>query len=254
MNRRRFLQRTSILSGGLALALPEITREQDLTSRSWQTFEITTHIEILKPAGVTRVWAPVSLLQETPFQKTTSNTLHYEAGTASIVKRARGLNLIAAEFPPGAKPALTLTTQVETRNWVVDFSVPGNPRRALLQVGNGLRVFVQVFFDRRIAGHFSFLVTPPVFSLIWPAHIICETTFRMKPFRSMRVSLKSALDSYRCRTSSCRFQGCSNPKMRTLGGSQSMQRPTKFSESLPLRSTVRDRSFLNIIARREGLY
>ncbi|MGA8026284.1 MAG: transglutaminase domain-containing protein [Bryobacteraceae bacterium] len=130
MNRRRFLQRTSILSGGLALALPEITKEQDLASRGWQTFEVTTHIEILKPAGVTRVWAPVSLLQETSFQRTITNTLHCEAGTASIVKSARGLNLIAAEFPPGAKPTLTLTTQVETRNWVVDFSVPGNPRRA----------------------------------------------------------------------------------------------------------------------------
>ena len=76
------------------------------------------------------MWAPVALLQETPFQRTITNTLHCEAGTASIVKSARGLNLIAAEFPPGAKPALTLTTQVETRNWAVDFSEPGNPRRA----------------------------------------------------------------------------------------------------------------------------
>ena len=126
MNRRRFLQRTSILSGGLALALPEITREQELTSRSWQTFEIITHIEILKPAGITRVWAPVALLQRTPFQRTIANTLRCETGTASIVKSTPGLNLIAAEFPPGAKPALTLTTRVETRNWAVDFSMPGN--------------------------------------------------------------------------------------------------------------------------------
>jgi transglutaminase-like putative cysteine protease len=130
MNRRRFLQRTSILSGGLVLALPEIAREQELTSRGWRKFEVTTHIEILKPAGVTRVWAPVALLQERPFQRTITNTLHCEAGTASTVKRARGLNLIAAEFPPGVKPALTLTTQVETRNWAVGFSVPGNPKRA----------------------------------------------------------------------------------------------------------------------------
>jgi hypothetical protein len=130
MNRRRFLQRTSILSGGLALALPEIAREQELTLRSWRTFEVTTHIEILKPAGITRVWAPVALLQGTPFQRTITNTFHCEDGTASIVKSAKGLNLIAAEFPPAAKPALMLTTRVETRNWAVDFSKPGNPRRA----------------------------------------------------------------------------------------------------------------------------
>ena len=130
MNRRRFLQRTSILSGGLALALPEITSEQELTSSSWRSFEVTTRIEILKPAGVTRVWAPVALLQETPFQKTIANSLHCHAATARIVESARGLNLIAAEFAPGVKPGLTLTTQVETRNWAVDFSTPGKPKRA----------------------------------------------------------------------------------------------------------------------------
>ena len=131
MNRRRFLQKTSILSGGLAaLALPGITEEQELSSQRWRTFEVTTNIEILKPVGVTRVWAPVALQGNTPFQKTITNTLHCEAGAARMVKGARGLNVMAAEFPPGAKPAVTLTTQVRTRNWAVDFSTPGHPTKA----------------------------------------------------------------------------------------------------------------------------
>jgi hypothetical protein len=127
MNRRRFLQRTRLLSGGLALALPGTARERDSNPRSWRTFEVTTEIEMLKPSGVTRVWVPVTLPHETPFQRTLTSTLHCRTGTASIVKSARGLHLISAEFQPGAKPALTFTTRVKTRNWAVDFIKPGNP-------------------------------------------------------------------------------------------------------------------------------
>jgi hypothetical protein len=45
MNRRRFLQTSTILSSGLALAFPEITREGELTRQEWRTFEVTSHIE-----------------------------------------------------------------------------------------------------------------------------------------------------------------------------------------------------------------
>jgi len=130
MNRRHFLQSTSILSGALAVALPKVTRAQQPTPGSWRTFEITTHIEILKPEGVTHVWAPVALLQETPFQRTIANTLHCETGTASIANSGPGLNLLSSEFPSGAKPAVTVITQVKTRNWAVDFSAPAKLARA----------------------------------------------------------------------------------------------------------------------------
>lgn len=128
MNRRCFLQRAGILTSGLALAGPGITREQE--PPQWRKFDITTQIEILKPSGITRVWAPVALPQNTPFQRTISNTLHHEAGTARIVESGRGLKIVAAEFPPGSKAALTLTTLVETRNWTIDFSAPGKPGKA----------------------------------------------------------------------------------------------------------------------------
>jgi transglutaminase-like putative cysteine protease len=68
-------------------------------------------------------------LRDTPFQRTIANTLHCDSGTASIMKSAGGPNLVAAKFSPGAKPFLTLTTQVKTRNWAVDFAMPGNPQK-----------------------------------------------------------------------------------------------------------------------------
>jgi transglutaminase-like putative cysteine protease len=127
MNRRHFLQTASILSAGFAGSAPQMGKGQEITSHKWRTFQITTQIEILKPAGITRVWAPVALVQDTPFQRAIANSVECQAGIANIVKRAGELQLIAAEFPPGAKPALTVTTQVATRNWAVDFSVPRNP-------------------------------------------------------------------------------------------------------------------------------
>ena len=112
------------------MTVPGIAGAQEIRKPKWRAFQVTTHIVVLKPAGVTRVWAPVALVQRVPFQKSVRNTLLCEAGTASIVKSAAGLDLIAAEFPPGEKPVLTLTSEVQTRDWVVDLSAPGKPRKA----------------------------------------------------------------------------------------------------------------------------
>ncbi len=130
MNRRRFLKKTSILSSGLAFALPATTKEPEPQRTAWRTFEVTTHIEILRPTGITRVWAPVALPNKTPFQRTLSSRIDCETGAARIDNSAGGSNLIVGEFPLGAKPALMLTTLVETKNWSVDFSAPRNQRTA----------------------------------------------------------------------------------------------------------------------------
>jgi transglutaminase-like putative cysteine protease len=85
-------------------------------------------IDVLKPAGVTRIWAPAALARETPFQQTITSTFHCPSGAARKVTTApTGLQLIAAEFPAGATPALTLASTVRTRNWAVDLSSPNKP-------------------------------------------------------------------------------------------------------------------------------
>ena len=63
MNRRKFLQ-----SGAAAAALaslPRISFAQQLPFEprpgAWRTFEITTRVEVLKPAGATRAWVPRAL-------------------------------------------------------------------------------------------------------------------------------------------------------------------------------------------------
>ena len=63
MDRRAFLQ-SGTAAAALA-SLPRISFAQQLPfdprPGAWRTYEITTRVEVLKPAGVTRVWVPVSL-------------------------------------------------------------------------------------------------------------------------------------------------------------------------------------------------
>jgi transglutaminase-like putative cysteine protease len=131
MNRRDFLRSTGIASA--SLAFPNVGRlfaESEATGR-WRTFEVTTRIEVLKPSGPTRVWVPAALISKAPFQKTLSNRFSAEGGTARIVEtQADGLAIIAASFPAGVRPALTVMSRIATRNYAVDLSTSGPPAKA----------------------------------------------------------------------------------------------------------------------------
>ncbi len=122
-SRRDFLRGAAVFSG--AFVSRRLTAEP-----AWRTFEVTTRIEVLHPAGVTRVWAPAALLSQTPFQRTLANTYRGADGSAKMVEsKADGLGIVTAEFPAGAKATLTVTSRVATRNWGVNLSEPGKRQR-----------------------------------------------------------------------------------------------------------------------------
>ncbi|MBZ5510735.1 MAG: transglutaminase-like domain-containing protein [Acidobacteriia bacterium] len=134
MKRRDFLRSTGIVCA--SLALPKAGRlfaelAPSSTSESWRTFEVTTRVEVLKPSGATRVWLPAALIRNTPFQKTFSNQFSAEGGAAKMVEsKAEALGIVAATFPAGVKPVLTLTSRIALRNYAVDLSAPGHPPKA----------------------------------------------------------------------------------------------------------------------------
>ena len=104
---------------------------QDAAPGNWNTFEVTTRVEILKSSEATRVWLPAALVSETPFQKTLWNKFSADGGTARMVEaQAEGLGIITAEFPAGVKPVLTLTSRVATKDYAVDLSAPGQESKA----------------------------------------------------------------------------------------------------------------------------
>ncbi len=127
MNRRDILRAV-----GATLAFPNSERLYAAAEKSarWRTFEVTTHIEVLKPSGPTRMWLPAALDTRTPYQRTLANTFKCEGGSAKMIERkADALRIIAAEFPSGVRPVLTLTSRVATRDWAVDLSEPPNRRK-----------------------------------------------------------------------------------------------------------------------------
>jgi transglutaminase-like putative cysteine protease len=126
VNRRDFL--CSIGAVSAVSRTPKCLVTEAATLGEWRTFEVTTQVEILKYAGVSRVWLPTALLSETPFQRTLSNRFSAHGGRAEIVQNnADALGIVAAEFPAGVKPILTLTSRVATKNYIVDLSVPREP-------------------------------------------------------------------------------------------------------------------------------
>jgi len=128
MNRRDFMQAAGSAAAGLAFSNPQRMLAGDTR---WRTFEVTTEVEVLKPSGTTRVWLPDALTGNTPFQRTLANTADCKSGDAkTVVNKNNALGIVTAEFPPGVKPVLTLTSRVATRDWAVDFSSPTKERIA----------------------------------------------------------------------------------------------------------------------------
>jgi len=133
MNRREFLIQTSGAAASFSLAGMKQAFALDTVPTGWRTFEVTTRVEVLKPSGITRVWLPAALLGATPFQKTLANDFHSEEGAIKLVEnQADALGIVVAEFPAGARPAVTLTNRIATRNYQVDLSKTGERRRRKL--------------------------------------------------------------------------------------------------------------------------
>jgi transglutaminase-like putative cysteine protease len=89
----------------------------------WRTFEITTRVEVAKPAGVTRLWLPLPAVT-TDFQAPLDN--HWTGNARRIGERAAGAGaarMLYAEFAEGEQaPKLELTSKVRTRDRALDWS------------------------------------------------------------------------------------------------------------------------------------
>src|SRR6185312_5210911 len=125
------MQRREFLAAGAALTvLPRLSFAQhslfDPQPRGWRHFEITTHVEVLKPSGPTRVWVPVPSV-ESDYQMLGGNTWQSN-GAAKLARDGKyGAAMIAAEWSPAEKaPELEVVSTFSTRNRKVDFSRP-NP-------------------------------------------------------------------------------------------------------------------------------
>ena len=129
MNRRDFIKATTLLPATAAAisAFPHFSVSAFAApSDKWRVFEVTTKVEVLKPAGVTRVWLPLPLVNDTDYQKNLGNTWSAEGGTAAVSADAKyGAELLYVEWSnPTKNPAVQLTSRFSTRDRAVDLSKP----------------------------------------------------------------------------------------------------------------------------------
>src|SRR5579862_5672312 len=127
MKRRDFLRSAGVVSAALAFPTAGRLFADDAApaiNNDWRTFEVITRVEVLNPSGETRVWLPAALSTNTPYQRTLSNKFEAEGGKAHLVRASKddALGIVAATFPAGTKPVLTLTSQVQTKNIAVPLS------------------------------------------------------------------------------------------------------------------------------------
>ncbi len=129
------------MSVSLAFAKAERLFSQVTTTDGWRTFQITTRVEVLKSSGTTRVWVPAALISETPIQKTLTNTFNCESGTAKMVEsKSDALGIIAAEFPAGVRPILTVTSRIATKDCAIDLTARGTaPKESRAELEHFLR-------------------------------------------------------------------------------------------------------------------
>jgi transglutaminase-like putative cysteine protease len=120
MNRRAFVRTGAIAAAGIGLRVPRGAAAAD-----WQTYELTTAVEVMAPAGATRAWLPLPLISDTAYQRGLGNEYRAEGGTVRLVEdRPTATGVLAAEWPAGARPVVTLTSRIATRDYDVDLAAP----------------------------------------------------------------------------------------------------------------------------------
>ena len=149
MNRRAFLKATAglpVAAWGLSALTrgqgsspaPAAAQVRDFAPRPgpWRTFEITTHVEVQRPAGVTRLWLPLPAIAA-EYQDPLDN--HWTGNATRMEEMAAGAGaarMLYAEFAAGgATPSLELTSRVQARDRAVDWSktIAASEHKAVLQ-------------------------------------------------------------------------------------------------------------------------
>ena len=125
MDRRDFLRLTG-MAAATAVVPSAAVFAADAPGGRWRMFEVTTHVEIARPDGVSRVWLPTPLTRDTPFEKALGNEYEAQGGTSGYAVDPHGVGMVWAEWPQGVAPVLVLKSRFATRDVAVDLSRPGS--------------------------------------------------------------------------------------------------------------------------------
>ena len=125
--------RRSLLKGGAALgailATPTWLHAQTPTAERrfapetgvWRTFDVTTRVEIADPQGATRIWLPVPSV-DTAWQQSLDTRISSNGQARMGSDLVEGTRFVSAEFAPGVRPVIEITSRVQTQNRAAELS------------------------------------------------------------------------------------------------------------------------------------
>jgi transglutaminase-like putative cysteine protease len=129
------MMRREFLRGGVALtALAALPRgalaDTPFTPRpdAWRKFEVTTRVEIVKPAGKVQVWVPLPAVAEPAWTQPLGNEWTSNAKSAELKRDAKyGAELLHVEWADGVgAPIVEVVSRIATRDRAVDLSKRGS--------------------------------------------------------------------------------------------------------------------------------
>ena len=131
MKRRTFL---AAAGGATAvLSVPRWAAAQQLPfdpkPAGWRTFELVSHVEVMKPTGASTVWIPLPSV-DGDYQDVLGNVWTGNAKTATIVTDGKyGAKMLKADFDAAeTAPWIEVTSRFATRNRAMDLLAANNQR------------------------------------------------------------------------------------------------------------------------------
>jgi len=123
MKRRDFLRYAGVASADVAWVFTSSAFGRTSPSSNRRTFEVTTHVEVLRPSGMTRAWLPLPLAVETRYQTLDENRIDTHGGIARrLTQPVDGLAMLVVEWAENVKPVVTVTSRVITRDYDTDLT------------------------------------------------------------------------------------------------------------------------------------
>jgi len=115
MDRRAFLKTTA--------ASAVLPWHAAFASSDWRTYQVVTRVEVLKPQGVSRVWLPLPLKEDMPWQRNLGSQWSGNAARTQVLADPKyGVTMVFAEWPGAGEPVLEVTSRFATRDAAVDLS------------------------------------------------------------------------------------------------------------------------------------
>ena len=130
MDRRTFVKTAALAAAAAAaprLGAANQTAFKPAAEHGWRVFEVTTRVEILKPAGVSRVWLPLPSIEEEAWIRPMGSLWQGNAAAMRVTSEPTyGAAMLYAEWPAGqSAPTLEVVSRFATRDRAYDLSAPG---------------------------------------------------------------------------------------------------------------------------------